>query len=102
MNAAATGPRDAIVILELSNDVLHEVEDVVACLRAGALAWQASPGSNAVDVATRGRRVQHVLDVADEIAQEAERVHTQREAFYRAEAKAGERAVRAKERGHAK
>lgn len=99
--SAVTGPRDAIVILELSNDVLHEIRDVVACLRAGALSWQASPCDDG-SMLQRDKRVQHVLDVADEIAQEAERVHDQREAFYRAEAKAVASAARAKEHDRAK
>lgn len=84
---APTGELDGIVVIELSLDALHEVADVVSCLRAGALAWGATPALGAVDAATRGKRVDHVLDVGDEIAAEAARVHDERQEAYRRRAR---------------
>jgi len=94
---ATSGPKDGIVIIELALDRRHEVGDVIACLRAGALAWEASP-LRGIEQAFRPKDVQHVFDVAQEIEDEARRVHEAREAFYRAEAKADAKAARKRER----
>lgn len=40
---------------------------LVACARAGALAWGALPTSGAVDTALLPRKVQEVLDACDEL-----------------------------------
>jgi len=73
--------------VELTLDERHEVEDVVACLRAGALSWGALPFSGAVDQSSRPKRVDHVLEVAQEIEDESRRVHAAREDEHRRRAK---------------
>ena len=95
---AATGPRDRIVIIELSLDAGHEVVDVIACIRAGAAAWFEMPARGVVDAALRPKDVERVLAVAQEIEDEARRVHEAREAFFRAETKADAKAARKRER----
>lgn len=95
---ALASPRDAIVSIELTLNEHHEVADVIACLRAGALSWQASPCDDG-RILIRDSRVQHVLDVADELSEEAALVLEEREAFYQAEAKRTERESRERAKG---
>lgn len=94
---AEAGPLDGIVVLELAlgGHGDHEVQDVIACLRAGAMAWEAAPFTVGVEQVMRARRVSHVLDVARELEVEALRVHEAREAEYRRQAKEAERGARA-------
>jgi hypothetical protein len=94
----AVGPRDGIVVLELSLDDNREISDVIACMRAGALAWERLPSHGAVDESGRGRRVHHVLDVAQELEDGAAKIHAARESFYRSETKRHEREARERER----
>lgn len=94
------GPRDGIVVLELSLDDESgwEIPAAVGCLRAGAAALAEMPyrGSNvtgmlhARDVAAIGERI------ADELEAEARAVHDKREAFHRRTTKEREKASRAK------
>lgn len=95
---AWAGPTDGVVQFELSLDLRHEIEDVVACMRAGAVAWSAIRPAGTVDQALRLKNIQHVLDVAQEIEDEARRVHDRREEYYRAEAKREAKESRARAR----
>lgn len=98
MTAGAVGELDGIVIVELSLDEGHEVEHVIACLRAGANAWAASPFAGVVDQAMRPKHVERVLAVALELEDEARRVHGARNEAYRRRGKAAEKASRARKR----
>lgn len=88
---------DGIVVVELSLDVRHEISDLVACIRAGAAAWAECP-ARGIDPAFRPADVGRVLDVAQEIEDEARRVHDAREAAHRQRSKAAEKEARRRTR----
>jgi hypothetical protein len=81
---------DGIVVVELALDVRHEVEAVIGLLRAGAMALDAAPVARTAYVEQLSRRhyVEMGLRVAQEIEDEARRVHEAREAARRARGKA--------------
>jgi hypothetical protein len=87
---APVGEFDGIVVVELSLDVRNEIEAVVGLLRAGAMALQAAPVARSafVEHLSRSRYVEIGLRVAQEIDDEARRVHGTREAAHRAKGKA--------------
>lgn len=84
---------DGIVVIELSLDERHEIGDLVACIRAGVAAWAECP-ARGIDVAFRPGDVVRILAIAQEIEDEARRVHDAREAAHRARSKAAEKEAR--------
>lgn len=82
---APVGALDGIVVVELSLDVRHEIENVVGCLRAGAAALMALPvaATNYGEKLSRKHTSDQVFRFADEIEAEARRVTMERAVAYR-------------------
>lgn len=75
-----------VIVVELHARERNEVEDVVAVLRMGALALGAAPvaRTDGVEINRRRRTTDRILHLALSIEEEAQRLHEEREAMFRA------------------
>lgn len=89
---AAAGATDGIVTMEAALDE-GEAESILAALRVGCAAWEATP-TNLTGLVAAAVRVEQVRRFAGELAAEIDRAREAREAAHRAEAKAAGKAAR--------